>query len=78
MDAPPRFVLGSKVRARAAVRNDGSVPHVPVGDLLVEPGDLGYVRDIGSFLQRFRIYEIDFIRSGRIIGMRAGELEPAD
>jgi nitrogen fixation protein NifZ len=78
LDAPPKFALGSKVRARRLVRNDGTFPHLPTGAVLVEPGDLGYVRDHGSFLQRYRVYEIDFVRSRRIVGMRAAELEPAE
>lgn len=78
LGAAPKFALGSKVRARRLVRNDGTVPTVPMGAVLVEPGDLGYVRDLGSFLQRYRVYEVDFVRSRRVVGMRAAELEPAE
>lgn len=74
----PKFALGRKVRACSLVRNDGTFPAMSPGEVLVRPGDVGYVRDIGSFLQRYRIYEIDFVRTRRVVGMRAGELEPAE
>ncbi|MBB4265952.1 nitrogen fixation protein NifZ [Roseospira visakhapatnamensis] len=78
IDTPPAFAPGTKVRARALVRDDGTFPGARVGDVLVEPGALGYVREVGSFLQRFWIYEVDFIDSRRIVGMRAAELESAE
>ena len=78
LDRPPCFDLGEKVRATALIRNDGTFPGAPVGEVLVQPGDVGYVRDIGSFLQRFRIYAIDFIGKNRIVGLRADELESAE
>ncbi|KAA5607613.1 nitrogen fixation protein NifZ [Roseospira marina] len=78
IDLPPAFQLGEKVRATALVRNDGTFPGLAVGDVLVQPGNEGYVRDIGSFLQRYRIYAVDFIGLNRIVGLRAGELESAE
>lgn len=78
IDRPPCFGMGEKVRATALIRNDGTFPGAPVGEVLVRPGDVGYVRDIGSFLQRFRIYAVDFIGRNRIVGLRAGELESAE
>jgi nitrogen fixation protein NifZ len=75
IDTPPRFALGSKVRARALVRNDGTMPGHAVGDVLVQAGDEGYVRDVGAFLQQFWIYAVDFIGSRRVVGMRADELD---
>ncbi|MQX38316.1 nitrogen fixation protein NifZ [Roseospira navarrensis] len=78
IDRPPAFALGTKVRATALIRNDGTFPGAPVGEVLVRPGDVGYVRDVGSFLQRFRIYAVDFIGLNRIVGLRAGELESAE
>ncbi|MBB4287658.1 nitrogen fixation protein NifZ [Roseospira goensis] len=73
--SPPVFAPGSKVRARTLVRNDGTMPGHAVGDMLVEAGDIGYVRDVGAYLQRFWIYEVDFVSSRRVVGMRAEELE---
>ena len=41
----------------------------------MKKGDVGYVRDIGSFLQRFHIFAVDFIERGVVVGMKAKELE---
>jgi len=78
IDRPPCFAPGQKVRATALIRNDGTFPGAPVGEVLARPGDVGYVRDIGTFLQRHRIYAVDFIGLNRIVGLRAGELECAE
>lgn len=75
LDEPPRFCVGEKVRALCAIRNDGSYLGRRVGDELIAAGETGYVRGIGTFLQRFFIYEVDFIARGMVIGMRAKELE---
>lgn len=72
---PPAFDYGQKVRARKHIKNDGTFPGAEIGEILVKKGDVGYVRDIGSFLQQFYIYAVEYIGSGRIVGMRAGELE---
>ena len=37
-------------------------------------GDIGYVRSIGTFLQQFYIYAVEFVDSGHQVGMRAKEL----
>jgi nitrogen fixation protein NifZ len=74
-DRPPVFQPGDKVRASRAVRNDGSFPGKAIGDPLIEPGEMGYVRAIGTFLQRYVIYEVDFLYRGFVVGMRASELE---
>jgi len=78
IDRPPVFQPGMKVRSLALVRNDGTFPGARVGDVLIEPGAVGYVRDVGAFLQRFWIYEVDFIDTKQVVGMRAGELESAE
>jgi len=78
IDRPPVFAPGTKVRARTMVRNDGTYPGARVGDVLIEAGAVGYVREVGSFLQRMWIYEVDFIESKRVVGMRAAELESAE
>lgn len=77
LDAPPAFRVGDKVRARCLVRNDGSYLGRRVGDELIAAGETGYVRAIGTFLQRFFIYEVDFLDRGMVVGMRAKELEIA-
>jgi nitrogen fixation protein NifZ len=72
---PPQFTYGDKVRSLKNVKNDGTVPGSEIGDLLVKKGDIGYVNSIGTFLQQFYIYGIDFIERKRVVGMRAKELE---
>ncbi|MBK8909674.1 MAG: nitrogen fixation protein NifZ [Rhodospirillales bacterium] len=72
---PPRFLPGQKVRAVAAVRNDGTMPGVARGAFLVQAGDEGYVTGFGEFLQRYYVYTVDFVAHGRLIGMRGGEIE---
>lgn len=76
MSQPPLFEVGDKVRAAVEVRDDGTFPGARRGDLLISQGDVGYVRDIGEFLQIHRIYAVDFYERGRIVGMRAAELVP--
>jgi len=72
---PPVLELGTKVRARQAVRNDGTVPGRRMGEVLVETGEVGYVNSVGTFLQRYYIYGVDFFRLGTVVGMRAHELD---
>lgn len=75
LTGPPQFSGGDKVRAVKFIRNDGTFPGMRIGDALIEAGDTGYVREVGTFLQRYYIYSIDFVSRGRIVGMRAHELE---
>jgi nitrogen fixation protein NifZ len=75
LDAPPAFAVGEKVRSLNLIRNDGSFPGRRIGEELIGKGELGYVRGIGSFLQRFYIFEVDFVERGLIVGMRGKELE---
>ncbi|MGF1640577.1 MAG: nitrogen fixation protein NifZ [Rhodospirillales bacterium] len=72
---PPRFAPGQRVRARVAIRNDGTLPGEPRGAFVVQAGDEGYVTAIGEFLQRHYVYTVDFVDRGRLVGMRGGELE---
>lgn len=71
----PAFDYGQKVVSTKNVRNDGTYPGIEVGEILVRKGDVGYVASIGTFLQRFYIYGIDFPDTGRLVGMRAKELK---
>lgn len=74
LDGPPAFGEGDRVRAVKSVRNDGTYPGLRIGAPLIAAGDIGYVREIGTFLQRHYIYSVDFYQRGRIVGMRTGEL----
>ena len=70
----PAFRPGDKVVSRKMVRNDGTMWGHEIGDIVVHKGDVGYVRDIGTFLQQYWIYAIEFIDRGSIVGMREREL----
>jgi nitrogen fixation protein NifZ len=74
----PIFRPGTKVVSTKYVKNDGTYAGRDVGDVLVRKGDVGYVRDIGTFLQRFYIYAVEFIETGIVVGMRGRELEALD
>jgi len=78
----PAFYYGEKVRARRTIKNDGTFPGKDIGDILVKKGEEGYVVSIGTFLQQFYIYGVEFIGSGHRVGMKLKELEaveqPAD
>jgi len=71
---PPRFAMGERVACRTVVRNDGTYNGRDIGEVLVQRGDIGYVRSIGTFLQQFYIYAVEFTHSGLLVGMRAKEL----
>ena len=60
--------------SRSVVRNDGTFAGREIGDVLVEKGDIGYVRTIGTFLQQYYIYNVEWIGKGYQVGMRAKEL----
>ena len=77
LNAPPAFGYGEKVRSRFVIRNDGTFPGKEIGEVLVKKGEEGYVVEIGTFLQQFYIYGIEFIASGHRVGMKRKELEPA-
>lgn len=74
----PAFDYGEKVRSRRVIKNDGTYPGKDIGDILVKKGDEGYVVSIGTFLQQFYIYGVEFIGSGCRVGMKRKELEPLE
>lgn len=75
LSSPPLFTYGEKVRSRRVIRNDGTYPGKDIGDLLVKKGEEGYVVSIGTFLQQFYIYGVEFVASGHRVGMKRRELE---
>ncbi|MET3524301.1 nitrogen fixation protein NifZ [Mesorhizobium abyssinicae] len=75
---PPRFMPGERVRATRHIKNDGTYPGSEIGANLVRKGDEGYVRDIGTFLQQFYIYAVEWFDRGTVVGMRAHELISLD
>lgn len=71
---PPLFRPGEKVVSLKNIRNDGTVRGREIGEIVVKKGEVGYVRDIGTFLQAFFIYAVEWIDRGTIVGMRGKEL----
>lgn len=71
---PPRFRFGERVASRTTIRNDGTFTGRDIGEVLVKKGDIGYITSIGSFLQQFYIYAVEFVEHGYRVGMRAKEL----
>jgi nitrogen fixation protein NifZ len=70
----PLFRPGTKVISTKYVKNDGTYAGREIGEVLVRKGDWGYVRDIGTFLQRYYIYAVEFVETGVVVGMRGREL----
>jgi nitrogen fixation protein NifZ len=72
--SPPRFRMGERVISRAVIRNDGTYNGKDIGEVLVSKGEIGFITSIGTFLQQFYIYAVEFVDSGHRVGMRAKEL----
>ncbi|MEW5789052.1 MAG: nitrogen fixation protein NifZ [Pseudomonadota bacterium] len=73
-----RFDYGDQVRLTRNVRNDGTYPGMDPGNLLIRRGSVGFVMNVGTFLQDQIIYTVNFLEQDRIIGCREEELIPAD
>ncbi len=73
-----RFDYGDPVRVIRNVRNDGTYPGMDPGNLLVRRGSVGFVMNVGTFLQDQIIYTVNFLDQDRIVGCREEELIPAD
>ena len=73
----PRFGYGEDVRVIRTVRNDGTFPGRETGDVLVRAGSVGFVRNVGTFLQDQIIYAVHFIDTDLTVGCREEELLPA-
>jgi nitrogen fixation protein NifZ len=71
---PPRFNMGERVISRTVIRNDGTYNGKDIGEVLVNKGEIGFITSIGTFLQQFYIYAVEFVDSGHRVGMRAKEL----
>lgn len=78
LSEPPFFAFGEKVKAKRVIRNDGTYAGKEIGDILARKGEIGYVVSIGTFLQQFYIYGVEFTESGNRVGMKRKELEPAN
>ena len=73
-----RWEYGDSVRLIRNVRNDGTYPELDPGVLLVRRGSIGFVVDVGTFLQDQVIYSVNFLDEGKIVGCREEELIGAD
>ncbi|HLP43147.1 MAG TPA: nitrogen fixation protein NifZ [Fibrobacteria bacterium] len=78
LDQPPFFEFGEKVRSLRTIRNDGTYRGKDIGEILCRKGEVGYVVDIGTYLQQFYIYGVEYITSGYRVGMKRKELESAE
>jgi nitrogen fixation protein NifZ len=76
LEGPPYYDYGDRVRARRTIRNDGTYAGKEIGEILVKKGQEGYVVSIGTFLQQFYIYGVEFVETGYRVGMKRKELEP--
>lgn len=74
----PRYEYGDQVRVIRNVRNDGTYPGMETGELLIRRGSLGYVRDVGTFLQDQLIYTVHFMEQNLTVGCREEELIGGD
>ncbi|MFP4333149.1 MAG: nitrogen fixation protein NifZ [Campylobacterales bacterium] len=72
----PLYEVNTFVEALQDIKNDGTFPYGKVGDVLIPKGSKGYVRKTGDFLQTIRVYEVDFIEVGLVVGCRDFEIKP--
>ncbi len=71
----PQFEYGDAVRVTRSLRNDGTYPGRARGELLIRSGSIGYVRDVGTFLQDQIVYAVHFVEAGGcLVGCRETEL----
>ena len=70
----PKFEYGHQVRVVRTLRDDGTFPGRQPGDILVRAGAVGYVRNVGTFLQDQVIYAVHFVREDITVGCREDEL----
>ncbi len=70
----PRYEYGAEIRVIRNIRNDGTFPGKETGELLVRRGSIGYVKDVGTFLQDQIIYSVHFLDDNIMVGCREEEL----
>lgn len=73
----PSYSYGDEVRVTRNVRNDGTYPGKEVGEFLLRRGSVGYVQNIGTYLQEYTIYSVHFVEEDVLIGCKEEELVPA-
>lgn len=76
-DDKAKFSLGQKVKLLKDIVNDGTYPHSSIGVIIIPKDSIGYIKDIGEFLQVIRVYEVHFLGVNapvEIVGCREHEL----
>ena len=72
----PAFDYGDEVRVIRNVRNDGTYPGKDTGEFLVRRGSVGFVQNVGSYLQEYIIYSVHFMHENIMVGCKEDELIP--
>jgi nitrogen fixation protein NifZ len=70
----PAFKYGDEVRVMRNVRNDGTYPGLEMGAPLVKRGSVGYVQNVGTYLQDYIIYGVHFVENDILVGCKEEEL----
>jgi nitrogen fixation protein NifZ len=70
------FKLGEAVCSLVQLRNDGLYPHRDIGETMVDPGDIGMVRERWSFLGEI-YYTVEFVSRTAVVIMRDREMARA-
>ena len=73
----PHYDYGDEVRVTRNVRNDGTYPGKEVGEFLLRRGSVGYVQNVGTYLQEYTIYSVHFVEADVLVGCKEDELVPA-
>jgi len=74
----PKFHTGQKVKLLEDIVNDGTYPHSKIGTLMMKKDSVGYIKDMGDFLQVIRVYEVHFFGTNMevdCIGCREHEIK---
>ncbi len=71
--AGPDFKPGDVVHALRPVKNDGVYPHRDIGEVLVQFGDAGVVRERWSFLGE-SYFTVEFAARAVVVIMRGREM----
>ena len=74
----PHYKYGDEVRVTRNVRNDGTYPGLETGAPLIRRGSVGYVQNIGTYLQEYTIYSVHFMEQDLLVGCKEEELLAAD
>jgi nitrogen fixation protein NifZ len=73
----PHYNYGDEVRVTRNVRNDGTYPGKLTGEFLLRRGSVGYVQNVGTYLQEYTIYSVHFVEADVLVGCKEEELIPA-